>query len=170
MKIKNSFLIIFLFLSISLAASDSEYDDSDFESDDYYADVDRNIKRNLFSFAKNDEVHKIQNLLDRYPKYVNAQNERYHNYTALYYAVLNRNYDLVAWLLARGANPNIPTSNGYTPLHLAIYSDYMQIALLLLHNGADIYQWNDDDKTPEYFVKSDQMQNALNQFKEEVGL
>ena len=48
--------------------------------------------------------------------------------------------DVVRLLLLNGADPNIPSRNGYNvyPIHSAVASDYDMIAKMLLEAGADV--------------------------------
>ena len=61
--------------------------------------------------------------------------------TALHIAVGNRNFELVHGLLKSGASVDVPSpvrgSYGTTPLHLAVSSDQVEVAELLLQFGAD---------------------------------
>ena len=46
-------------------------------------------------------------------------------------------FDVAALLLSRGADPNAPTRDGRTPLHLAFGADHRELVELLLARGAD---------------------------------
>ena len=66
--------------------------------------------------------------------------------TILYYYLkfAKRNSEvIVKWLLENGADPNIPSAHGLTPLYTAIFHKEHGITDLLLKNGAD------PDKQPE---------------------
>lgn len=51
---------------------------------------------------------------------IDAQNN--HGWTPLFLASMRRNEEIVEVLLANGADPNIKTVDGMTPLHTACYS------------------------------------------------
>lgn len=57
--------------------------------------------------------------------------------SAVYSAVVRDNYEMVLLLLTFGANPNLGTENGSTPLGAAISKGLIKIVKLLLENGAD---------------------------------
>ncbi|MGB4399570.1 MAG: ankyrin repeat domain-containing protein [Daejeonella sp.] len=50
------------------------------------------------------------------------------------------NEDVVRLLLLKGAEPNVPSQNGYNvyPLHSAVASNYAMIAKMLMEAGADV--------------------------------
>ncbi len=50
------------------------------------------------------------------------------------------NEDVVRFLLLNGAEPNVPSSNGFHvyPIHSAVASDFTMIAKMLLEAGADV--------------------------------
>ena len=58
------------------------------------------------------------------------------SYSPLIYATSRRHPDLVAALLAAGADPNLRNDHGESPLHHAARGDH-QIVTLLLEAGAD---------------------------------
>ena len=61
-------------------------------------------------------------------------------FTALGLASFFGHLDLIKWLLANGANPNIAANNPMkvTPLHSACAISNFEIAELLIQNGADV--------------------------------
>lgn len=92
---------------------------------------------------------------------INAKDE--HRLTALYYAVDDVKPEVVRMLLSAGANPNVQTRSGTTPLHSIIQKPEHrslyppeirdEIILLLLQNGADITIANNQGKTPAMLLK-----------------
>src|SRR5438067_227001 len=58
--------------------------------------------------------------------------------TALQIACWQGNKDIVSLLLKNGANINSQTSNGETPLHLAVRYGFAEVVDMLLQQGADI--------------------------------
>ena len=63
--------------------------------------------------------------------------------TALLYAARNGCYECVDALIATGADVNVPTPEGVTPLMLALDNDHNDVAKLLLDHGANpgIWDW-----------------------------
>jgi ankyrin repeat protein len=61
-------------------------------------------------------------------------------FNALGLAAYFGNEDIVRLLLLEGAEPNIPSQNGYNvyPIHSAVASNYDMIAKMLLEAGADV--------------------------------
>jgi uncharacterized protein len=68
--------------------------------------------------------------------------------TALHYAALNGNGEMVAVLIKAGAELNVTDSLGNTPLHLAAERNQTEAAKLLLASGAKIDPQNRDGVTP----------------------
>ncbi|KAK9693737.1 Ankyrin repeats (3 copies) [Popillia japonica] len=68
--------------------------------------------------------------------------------SALCLAVLRNNADTVKLLLEHGANPNLPSTFGYTPLHAATRNGCLSIVELLLKYDADPYSKYFNSMTP----------------------
>ena len=75
----------------------------------------------------------------------------------LYWAVMHSSIELVACLLAHGANPNIAGPYGNMPLHeaaLNLTPTKLKIADVLLIAGAQVNAQNDLGQTPLHFHKN----------------
>jgi len=72
------------------------------------------------------------------------------NWALLHYAVHYGNLDMVSFLIDKGANVEIKSKEGKTPLHLAVEEAKQNIINLLLDRGADIEAKNNDGRTPMY--------------------
>ncbi len=78
--------------------------------------------------------------------------------TVLLRAILNKNITMTRLLLSRGADPNKRDTGiindlgckslAYTPLHCAVRADSIQIAKILIENGANPYCKNYEGQTP----------------------
>ncbi|HEY1063570.1 MAG TPA: ankyrin repeat domain-containing protein [Daejeonella sp.] len=71
-------------------------------------------------------------------------------FTPLSLAAYFGNEDVVRNLLLSGADPNIPSKNGFSvyPIHSAVASNYTMIAKMLLEAGADINVVQKSGATP----------------------
>eukprot|EP00929_Paragymnodinium_shiwhaense_P063737 TRINITY_DN31872_c0_g1_i1.p1 TRINITY_DN31872_c0_g1~~TRINITY_DN31872_c0_g1_i1.p1 ORF type:complete len:209 (+),score=32.12 TRINITY_DN31872_c0_g1_i1:79-627(+) len=77
---------------------------------------------------------------------VNAQDA--YGWTALRYAVRNNHCNAALALLEGGADPNIASTSGRTPLMSAAGNDLLQMVELLINDGnADIMQHDDRGRT-----------------------
>ncbi|MBN1411870.1 MAG: ankyrin repeat domain-containing protein [Spirochaetales bacterium] len=69
-------------------------------------------------------------------------------FSALHYAVMNGNLEIVKILMQNGANPNEKDFKKNTPLHYAFRDDRLAITKYLVDNGADILLRNEYKRTP----------------------
>mmetsp|Transcript_22442 Transcript_22442/g.46795 ORF Transcript_22442/g.46795 Transcript_22442/m.46795 type:complete len:162 (+) Transcript_22442:158-643(+) len=65
-------------------------------------------------------------------------------YTCLHSSAAYKRLNVVSWLLSCGANVNVADAEGDTPLH---YADSLEVARVLLANGADPTIRNSEGKT-----------------------
>lgn len=57
--------------------------------------------------------------------------------TALFEAIIEKNADVIKWLVEMGANVNHQDRNGWTPLHFAVQEKQPETVALLIEHGAD---------------------------------
>jgi ankyrin repeat protein len=72
--------------------------------------------------------------------------------TALLYAARAGCFDCVAQLLDAGADPNVPTPEGVSPLMMALDNEHNEVARLLLDRGANPHTWDWWGRTPLYIA------------------
>ncbi len=72
--------------------------------------------------------------------------------TALLYAARSGCYDCVERLIAAGADVNMPTPEGVTPLMIALDNDHNDVAKLLLDRGANPNVWDWWGRTALYIA------------------
>jgi ankyrin repeat protein len=72
--------------------------------------------------------------------------------TALLYAARDGCYDCVEALIAKGADVNVPTPEGVTPLMIALDNDNNDVAKLLLDHGANPSVWDWYGRTALYIA------------------
>jgi uncharacterized protein len=72
--------------------------------------------------------------------------------TALLYAARDGCYECVEALIAKGADMNVPTPEGVTPLMIALDNDNTDIAKLLLDRGANPRVWDWYGRTALYIA------------------
>jgi ankyrin repeat protein len=73
-------------------------------------------------------------------------------FTALLYAARSGCYDCVEELIGTGADINVPTPEGITPLMLALDNDHNDVAKLLLDRGANATVWDWWGRTALYIA------------------
>jgi hypothetical protein len=79
-------------------------------------------------------------------------------WSALHYAAFSGHSDLVADLLARGADINARSPGGATPLMMAIYDGKQDVARLLIERGANLELRNDrGDGAMEWAMRYNQI-------------
>jgi ankyrin repeat protein len=72
--------------------------------------------------------------------------------TALLYAARDGCYDCVEAVIAKGADVNVPTPEGVTPLMIALDNDNNDVAKLLLDHGANPNVWDWYGRTALYIA------------------
>jgi uncharacterized protein len=72
--------------------------------------------------------------------------------TALLYAARAGCFECVQALIGSGADVNVPTPEGVTPLMIALDNDYNDVAKLLLDHGANPNLWDWWGRTPLYIA------------------
>ena len=92
----------------------------------------------IFEAAAADLIEVTTSLLDQNPSLLNEHSP--HGFTPLGMATHFGNENIVRFLLRKGANPNLPSENGYHvyPLHTAVDSNFEGIAKMLVEAGAEV--------------------------------
>ena len=88
------------------------------------------------------------------------------NQTPLFRSVREQNYKIMVYLLENGANPNIPSVTGETPLHLIGKTFNTDIAEKLIENGAEINAQRDNGQTPLHYAASHNRRDLVQLFLE----
>lgn len=91
---------------------------------------------NVTLFVKNSTDKEIRQYIHADPEQINKQFEP-SNETILITAVIDDRYDLVTFLLKEGANPNLTTVAGGSPLSFSAGMGNYKMVKLLLEFGAD---------------------------------
>jgi ankyrin repeat protein len=122
----------------------------------YAAAADRNAGEMVgLLLAKGADV-KARSLSYDWPSHFSDEPRvQYHPFgglTALLYAARDGCYDCVEALIARGADVNVPTPEGVTPLMIALDNDNNDIARFLLDNGANPRVWDWYGRTALYIA------------------
>jgi ankyrin repeat protein len=85
----------------------------------------------------NGDMEQLRALLDAHPKLVSANTHNRFGSTPLHFAAYNKQPEIAAELIKRGADVNATNRSGMTPLHDAITVGSQPVVLLLLEHGAD---------------------------------
>ena len=99
----------------------------------------------------NDDIAQVHDLLKQYPKII----AHYHfedDFDALYYAVLNKQFEVVKLLLDADFDPNHKDHERVSMLHWASAKEAVGIASLLLTKGASISIRDADGATPLHWA------------------
>lgn len=68
-------------------------------------------------------------------------------YTALHIAALNGHFEVLNFLLSKGGNPNLQSSNGSTPLHVAANRCRVECLRYLVRSKADPFIKDSNGRT-----------------------
>jgi ankyrin repeat protein len=99
---------------------------------------------------------KLRSLAFDWPSHISEEPRvQYHPFgglTALLYAARDGCYDCVEALIAKGADVNLPTPEGVTPLMIALDNDNNDVAKFLLDHGANPGVWDWYGRTALYIA------------------
>ena len=121
--------------------------------------------REIIKAAKKGDSARVKALLAEDAELMNATDTD--GSTPLHCATWKGQQDVVACLLAAGANVNARNQNthwGTTPLHAAAHANQAAIAQMLIDHGADVQALDLDGKTPLHhttFHKAKAVANLL---------
>jgi ankyrin repeat protein len=82
--------------------------------------------------------------------------------TALHFATINGDIQIVEMLVNRGAEINVKNRYGVTPLHSAVESKKMEIIELLVNEGADVNASNTNGITPMHLALENCSEEIIN--------
>jgi len=117
--------------------------------------LDSNGNSPLTCAVFSNDLSTARNLVEQHHLPLNLQN--YEGETALSYAVMNNNYDMVKFLMDRGADLNIYNCRSESPLHQAVVIGNLDTARLLVEGGSYIDAEDECGDTPLHFaVREDQ--------------
>ncbi|KXN75105.1 ankyrin [Conidiobolus coronatus NRRL 28638] len=102
-----------------------------------------NSVKNIWIACSNNELDLIKDLIEN--KGVSANIQDVNGYAPLHAAVSWNFPELTQYLISKGANVNLKTSDGDTPLH---YCEQAELAQILLDNGANPDEINEESKSP----------------------
>lgn len=107
------------------------------------------IDEDLFEAVKINDLVKVRELID---KGANVNFKDKYGYSILHLAVNNGNFEIVSFLIEKGADVKAKVSGhiykGWTPLHFTAIYDKIKIAKLLLKKGVDVNAKDDKGITP----------------------
>jgi hypothetical protein len=123
----------------------------------------------LMLATREGELTVVATLLNaRMPK-VDVNMAKSSGYTALFYAIENRDTNILKALLRRGANPNVSLKQegavGNTPLHFACLMEKQKHTELLLEFGADVMAVNEYGQYPLQLLPRDAVRSTKLYFK-----
>ena len=90
----------------------------------------------LLNYASKGDLEVVKYIIEKYR--IDPNRPRTENGgTALYQAARNGYSDIVAYLLNKGADPNITNNSNVTPLFIAVSNGHEEVVKLLVEKGAD---------------------------------
>ncbi|XP_063965587.1 E3 ubiquitin-protein ligase MIB2-like isoform X3 [Lytechinus pictus] len=107
--------------------------------------TDLSIEYELVRAAKIGDLRRVSEILSSTPKKVNVKIE---GKSALHKASFHGHRDVVKALLEAGADIEITTDDGHTPLHYAVEGDEPVVTKCLLEEGADVNKVNGRSRSP----------------------
>lgn len=107
-------------------------------------------KYSILEACRCGDLDTVKTILAKNPDFVNKRDE--FGYTPIFAAAQSGHFELVKFLIARGADLNAKTEDGETLLHFLIFGeseeiDYIEIAKFIIEKGADIKIKDDKGRT-----------------------
>ncbi len=138
---------------------DGRDDDLDVEND--ILAISENPRHNslLQKMIIDNNLTGVQNLLHEGTIDVNYQNKD--GRTALHFAALEDNNQIVLLLLEYSAQISLQDYQGWTPLHVAVDANAFAVVKTLIMHHADTSIENNESKTPQDYAKNDMMKSLL---------
>ncbi|MFS0918991.1 ankyrin repeat domain-containing protein [Brevibacillus sp. 179-C 1.1 NHS] len=88
----------------------------------------------LFDAAEVGDTELVRKIVTKQPELLQEKDE--YEFSVLHGAVMTDDIDLIAYLVAHGADVNAKNDEGITPLHIVLYPE---VAEILIAHGADIH-------------------------------
>jgi ankyrin repeat protein len=111
---KTAFLTILVFLiTLSVASSES-----------------------IVEAAKKGDLQTVETILEKDPSQLDVTDQDV--YTALHWASMRAHWDVVKYLIERGADLNVVGGDGGTPINWAVHHDNVEIIKLMVDRGAEL--------------------------------
>jgi len=86
--------------------------------------------------AKNGDFQAVKNILENDPSKLDVKNED--GYTALHWACMRAHWDVVKYLIEKGADLNVVGGDGGTQINWAVHHDNVDIIKILIEKGAKL--------------------------------
>ena len=103
------------------------------------------FSQEIFRAVMSGDLNTTKALLEEHPEWVNATS--WGEWMPLHRASQMGHEDIVACLLAKGADIEAKTCLGMTPLYVAIYSRQVAVSRYLIAKGADVFSKRSDGET-----------------------
>ena len=100
----------------------------------------------IVELCESGRIEEVRRIIREQPNAINAVNK--FGDRPIHKAVWGTHYELVKFLLASGADPNVADNEGFTPLHKAVSKKSYDITKLLIENGADVSASTHNGVTP----------------------
>ncbi|WP_254612951.1 ankyrin repeat domain-containing protein [Brevibacillus sp. HB1.1] len=97
----------------------------------------------LYDAAEVGDLELVKKIVTKQPELLHEKDE--YEFSVLHGAVMTDDVDLIAYLVAQGADVHGKNDEGITPLHIALYPE---VAEALIAHGADIHASAHDGSTP----------------------
>ena len=121
--------------------------------------------QNIFKYIDKNDIESVENYINSGAD-INKQNNK--GYTALMYATLNSNYEIVKLLLNAGAYIDKQNNSGNNALIWAAYNNNREIVELLLDYGADEFILNNDNKSFYDYLNDENKEYFLHKYPTSV--
>jgi len=94
----------------------------------------------IVAAAKNGDLKTVKTILEKNPSKIDVKNKN--GYTALHWACMRAHWNVVKYLVEKGADLNVVGGDGGTQINWAVHHDNLEIVKLLVENGAKLNSQN----------------------------
>ncbi|MFH1197137.1 MAG: ankyrin repeat domain-containing protein [bacterium] len=117
------------------------------------------LSQDIFNAVKNNDLSKLKDIVENDLTKINSEDEN--ERTPLHWAARGVYYEIMRYLVAKGADVNARDNNNITALISVVSRNNLEAATLLLDNGAKIQEEDNLRKAPIFYAIGSESQKMM---------